>query len=78
MLYRQGIDFNIYDWLCTADYQDALRISDGVYNRLKSSNIRECVRIVRLARDDSAQVNRIIGTFAKYGMTKNVTHPFAH
>jgi hypothetical protein len=42
-----------------------------VYNILKSSNIRECVRIARLAKNDSAQVNRIIDTFTKYGgMTK--------
>jgi hypothetical protein len=45
----------------------ALLITDGVFNRLKSSNIRECVRIARLARNDYAQVNRIIDTFAKYG-----------
>jgi hypothetical protein len=49
-----------------------LLIADGVYNRLKSSNIRECVRIARLAKNDSAQVIRIIDTFAKYdnGMTR--------
>jgi hypothetical protein len=34
---------------------------------LKSSNIRECVGIARLAKNDSAQVNRIIDTFSKYG-----------
>jgi hypothetical protein len=33
-------------------------------------------RIARLAGNDSAQVNRIIDTFGKYGMTKNVTHPY--
>jgi hypothetical protein len=49
----------------------ALLIADGVFSRLKSSNIRECVRIVRLARNDSAQVNRIIDTFAKYGRMTN-------
>ncbi len=37
-----------------------------MYNRLRSSNIRECVRIVRLAKNDSAQVNRIIDTFVRY------------
>jgi hypothetical protein len=41
-------------------------IAEGVFNRLKSSNIRECVRIARLARNNSAQVCRIIDTFAKY------------
>ena len=49
------------------DRDIALLVADGVYNRLKSSNIRECVRIARLARNDSAQVNRIVDTFAKYG-----------
>lgn len=47
----------------------ALLIAEGVYNRLKTSNIRECVRIARLAKNDSAQVNKIIDTFAKYGLT---------
>jgi MoxR-like ATPase len=51
------------------DKDIALLIADGVFNRLKSSNIRECVRIARLARNDSAQVNRIIDTFEKYGTT---------
>ena len=41
-----------------------------IFNRLKSSNIRECVRIARLAKNDCAQVNRIIDTFAKYGNDK--------
>jgi holliday junction DNA helicase RuvB len=54
---EEGVDRNI-----------ALLIADGVFNRLKSSNIRECVRIARLAGNDSAQVNRIVGVFAKYGM----------
>jgi hypothetical protein len=48
------------------DRDIGLLIADGVYNRLKSTNIRECVRIARLARNDSAQVNKIIDTFAKY------------
>ena len=45
---------------------------------LKSSNIRECVRIARLAKNDSVQVNRIIDTFAKYGggMIANVDLSF--
>ena len=47
-------------------------LTDGLYNRLKSSNIRECVRTARLARNDSAHVNRIIDTFAKYGITRAV------
>ena len=45
-----------------------LLIADGVFNRLKSSNIRECVRIASLAGNDSAQVNPIVDVFEKYGM----------
>jgi MoxR-like ATPase len=52
------------------DRDIGLLIADGVYNRLKSSNIRECVRIARLSKNDSIQVNRIIDTFAKYGVTE--------
>jgi MoxR-like ATPase len=58
VLDREGIDRDI-----------ALLIADGVFNRLKSSNIRECVRIARLARNDPTQINRILDTFAKYGTT---------
>jgi hypothetical protein len=50
------------------DRDIALLIADGVFNRLKSSNIREFVRIARLAGNDSTQVNRIVDVFAKYGM----------
>ena len=49
------------------DRDIALLIADCVFNRLKSSNIRECVRIARLAKNDYAQVNKIIDTFSKYG-----------
>jgi Holliday junction DNA helicase RuvB len=59
---------NVLDREEGVDRDIALLIADGVYNRLKSSNIRECVRIARLAKNDSTQVNRIIDTFAKYGM----------
>jgi hypothetical protein len=48
------------------DRDIALLIADGVYNRLKSSNIRECVRIARLAKNNLHRVNRIIDTFEKY------------
>ena len=48
------------------DRDIALLIADSVYNRLKSTNIRECVRIARLSRNEPAQVNRIVDTFAKY------------
>jgi Holliday junction DNA helicase RuvB len=54
---EEGVDRNI-----------ALIIADGVFNKLKSSNIRECVRIARLAKNDPTQVNRIVNTFAKYRM----------
>ncbi len=60
---------NVLDKEEGVDRAIALLIADGVYNRLKSSNIRECVRIARLAKNDSNQVNKIIDTFAKYGMT---------
>jgi MoxR-like ATPase len=65
---------NILDREECIDRDIALLIADGVYNRLKSTNIRECVRIARLARNDSAQVNKIVDTFAKYGrgMTNTV------
>ena len=59
---------NVLDREEGVDRGIALLIADGVYNRLKSSNIRECVRIARLAGNDFAQVNRIIDTFAKYGV----------
>jgi Holliday junction DNA helicase RuvB len=58
---------NVLDREEGVDRDIALLIADGVYNRLKSSNIRDCVRIARLAKNDSAQVNRMIDTFAKYG-----------
>jgi hypothetical protein len=59
---------NVLDREEGIDRDIALLIADGVYNRLKSSNIRECVRIARLAKNNSAQVNRVVDTFAKYGM----------
>jgi MoxR-like ATPase len=48
------------------DRDVALIIADGVFHKLRSSNIRECVRIARLVKNDPARVNRIIHTFAKY------------
>jgi Holliday junction DNA helicase RuvB len=63
-----NIVVNVLDREEGIDRDIGLLISDGVYNQLKSSNIRECVRIARLARNDSAQVNKIIDTFSKYGM----------
>ena len=63
-----NIVVNILDKEEGVDRDIALLIADGVYNRLKNTNIRECVRIARLAKSDSVQVNRIIDAFAKYGM----------
>jgi MoxR-like ATPase len=65
-----NIVVNVLDREEGIDSDIALLIADGVFNRLKSSNIRECVRIARLARNDSDQVNKIIDTFAKYGKTE--------
>ena len=50
------------------DRDVATMIADAVFNRLKSANIRECIRIARLVGSDSnlAQVDRIIEIFAKY------------
>jgi MoxR-like ATPase len=68
----EDIVVNVLDREEGVDRDIALLIADGVYNQLKSSNIRECVRIARLARNDSAQVNKIIETFAKYGVTESL------
>jgi hypothetical protein len=57
---------NVLDREEGIDRDIALLIADGVDNILKSSNIRECIRIARLARNDFTQVNRIIDTFSKY------------
>jgi hypothetical protein len=57
---------NVLDREESVDRDIALLIADGVYNILKSTNIRERVRIARLAKNDPVQVNRIIDAFAKY------------
>src|SRR5918996_2527915 len=62
-----NIVVNVLDREEGVDRDIALIIADGVYNRLKCTNIRECVRIARLAKNDSTQVNKIIVTFTKYG-----------
>jgi hypothetical protein len=56
------------------DRNVALLITDSVFHRLRSTNIRDCVRIVRLAKNDYGQVNKIIDTFEKYG-TLDATAP---
>jgi DNA replicative helicase MCM subunit Mcm2 (Cdc46/Mcm family) len=50
------------------DRDIATTIADAVFNRLHSTNIRECVRIARLTRSDNnlATLDKIIETFAKY------------
>jgi len=50
------------------DRDVALIIADAVFNRLKSTNIRECVRIARLIRsaNDLDRLDKIIETFARY------------
>jgi hypothetical protein len=57
---------NVLDREEGVDRDIALLIADGVYNQLKSSNISESVRIARLAKNASVQVNKIIDTFSKY------------
>jgi MoxR-like ATPase len=54
------------------DRDVALIIANSIFHKLKSSNIRECVRIARLVKNDPAQVNEIIETYAKYGKTDMV------
>src|SRR5215210_9092914 len=61
---------NILDREEGIDRDIAILIADGVFNRLKSSNIRECVRIARLAKNDSVQVNRIIDTLFYYSIIR--------
>jgi holliday junction DNA helicase RuvB len=50
------------------DRDVAMIIADAVFNRLKSTNVRECVRLARLTRSDNrvAKLDKIIETFAKY------------
>jgi MoxR-like ATPase len=50
------------------DRDVAMIIADAVFNRLKSTNIRECVRIARLIGNDTdlAKLDKIIETFTKY------------
>jgi holliday junction DNA helicase RuvB len=62
------IAVNILDKEEGVDRDVALIIADGVFNRLKSSNVRECVRIARLTKNDLAQVNRVMDIFLKHEM----------
>jgi MoxR-like ATPase len=50
------------------DRDVAMIIADAVFNRLKSTNIRECVRLARLTRAESnlPKLERFIETFLKY------------
>lgn len=56
ILEKEGIDRDI-----------AIIIAEAVFNRLKSRNIRECVRIARLAGgNDASRTRKVIDTFVKY------------
>jgi MoxR-like ATPase len=66
------IAVNVLDKEEGVDIDVALIIANSVFHKLKSSNIRECVRIARLVKNDPAQVNEMIETFAKYGKTDMV------
>jgi MoxR-like ATPase len=52
------------------DSDVAAIIARQVFNRLKSANIRECVRIARLTKNDTSKVESVIDTFEKYGLDK--------
>jgi Holliday junction DNA helicase RuvB len=51
------------------DRDVATIIAEAVFNRLKSTNIRECIRIARLTHGDIdvSKLDKILETFAKYG-----------
>jgi Holliday junction DNA helicase RuvB len=48
------------------DREIAALIAEAVFNKLKSANIRECIRIARLARDNLSEIQKVIDTFLKY------------
>jgi Holliday junction DNA helicase RuvB len=48
----------------------ATTIAGAVFNTLGDANIRECIRIARLAGNDVTRVKRIIDTMVKYGRQK--------
>jgi holliday junction DNA helicase RuvB len=52
---EEGIDSDI-----------AAIIAKEVFNRFKTANIRECLRIARLTKNDISKVQLIIDTFTKY------------
>ena len=47
------------------DKDTAILIAEAVFNSL-GSNIRECIRIARLAGNDVSKVQRIVSTLLKY------------
>ena len=56
VLEKEGIDRDV-----------AVIIADAVFNRLKTRNIRECIRIARLVGgNDVSKINRVIDTFDRY------------
>jgi hypothetical protein len=57
---------NVLDREEGVDRDMALLIADAVYNRLKTTNIRECVRIARLAKNNAERLDQIVDIFSKY------------
>lgn len=55
---EEGLDTNV-----------ATVIADAVFNRLKSTNNRECIRIARLTRGDIdlSKLDKTLETFVKHG-----------
>jgi holliday junction DNA helicase RuvB len=49
------------------DREIAVVIAEAVFNKLKSTNVRECVRIARLAGNQISKVQQVIEISAKYG-----------
>ena len=48
------------------DEDIASAIADAVWNKMKSTNIRDCVRIGRMTAKSVKDVNWIVETFLKY------------
>ena len=56
VLEKEGIDRDV-----------AVIIADAVFNRLKTGNIRDCIRIARLVGgNDISKTQRVINIFEKY------------
>ncbi len=44
--------------------------ADAVWNKIRSGNIRDCIRIARMAKS-LEDVNFIVNTYLKYGSTSS-------